>query len=135
MVDPLARRESAHALEELIDRVHECGSITPAEIVKVAHDLSITPQEVWRELEKRGVPLPAGALNGEHDPEELEEADAADDDDELEPTHLNTAEIEDEMRPAPLMISTGEPLGDHPHVEEAVDVPDAPAAIYLRDIS
>jgi RNA polymerase primary sigma factor len=135
MVDPLAHRESAPELDELVEKAHECGSVTPAEIVKVAHELQITPQDVWRELEHRGVPLPAGALNGEHDPEELEESETADDDDELEPAHLAATDLDDDMHPAPLLGAGAEPLAEQPHAEEAVDVPDAPAAIYLRDIS
>jgi len=136
MVDPVAHRESAHELDELVEKAHECGSVTAAEIAQVAVQIGSSVQAVWRELEQRGVALPSGVLIGEHDPEELEDADAGDDDDELDPPPLGSSELDDEMRPAPLMSATAtESLGEHHHVEEAVDVPDAPAAIYLRDIS
>src|SRR5919202_3420029 len=135
MVDPLAYRESAPELDELVEKAHECGSVTAAEIAQVAVQIGSSVQDVWRELEHRGVPLPGGVLNGEHDPEELEDAEAADDEDELEPPQLGSGELDEELHPAPLVTAAAEPLGEHPHVEEAVDVPDAPAAIYLRDIS
>ncbi|HLH22766.1 MAG TPA: sigma-70 family RNA polymerase sigma factor [Chloroflexota bacterium] len=134
MVDPLAHRPSAPEIDELVDKAHESGSVTPEEIARTAAEIGVTAPQVWRELENRGVPLPGGTLNGEHDPEELEEVDAAEDEDELEPAHLGTPEIEEDLRPAPLMAAA-ESLGEHPHAEETVDVPDAPAAIYLRDIS
>ncbi|HZS02784.1 MAG TPA: sigma-70 family RNA polymerase sigma factor [Chloroflexota bacterium] len=134
MVDPLAHPESAHELDELVERAQERGSVTAAEIAQVALQIGSTAQEVWRELEHRGVSLPNGVLNGEHDPEELEDAEASEDEDELEPPQLGASELDEELRPPPL-IAAAEPLGEQPHVEEAVDVPDAPAAIYLRDIS
>jgi RNA polymerase primary sigma factor len=135
MVDPLAHHESAHELEELVDKAHECGSVTAAEIAQVAARIGATVQEVWRELESRGVTLPSGVLNGEHDPDELEDVEAAEDDDDLEPAHLASGELDEEVHAAPLITTAEEPLGEHPHAEETVDVPDAPAAIYLRDIS
>ncbi len=134
MVDPLAHPESAHELDELVERAQERGSVTAAEIAQVALQIGSTAQEVWRELEHRGVSLPNGVLNGEHDPEELEDAETSEDEDELEPPQLGASELDEELRPPPL-IAAAEPLGEQPHVEEAVDVPDAPAAIYLRDIS
>ncbi|HEY7062911.1 MAG TPA: sigma-70 family RNA polymerase sigma factor [Chloroflexota bacterium] len=135
MVDPLAHHESAHELEELAEKAHECGSVTAAEIAQVAARIGATVQEVWRELESRGVTLPSGVLNGEHDPDELEDVEAAEDDDDLEPAHLASGELDEEVHAAPLITTAEEPLGEHPHAEETVDVPDAPAAIYLRDIS
>jgi hypothetical protein len=62
MVDPLAHHESAHELEELAEKAHECGSVTAAEIAQVAARIGATVQEVWRELESRGVTLPSGVL-------------------------------------------------------------------------
>jgi RNA polymerase primary sigma factor len=140
MVDPLAHHESAHELlEDLIDKAHECGPVTLAEIAQVAAQTGMAIQQVLQALEARGIALPASLGNGERDPDDLEEPEAADEDHEPDASHLAAGALDAGLHDAPLIAPTAdEPLEEHPHAEEAageVDVPDAPAAIYLRDIS
>ena len=132
MVDPLANHESAHELEDLVEKAQERGPVTLAEIAQVAARSGITVQQVLRELEDRGIKMPA-VLAGDDPEEEAEEVE----EEELDEPRLANAELDD-IHDSPLVPTGEEPLIEHPHPEETtpeVDVPDAPAAIYLRDIS
>jgi RNA polymerase primary sigma factor len=135
MVDPRAHHEAAHELDNLIEKAQDGGAVTWGEVSQVAVRTGTSLQQVVRELQSRGVRLP---LNGQgEDGEDVEELEDADDDEELDEPRLASDEIE-ELHEAPLAPASDEPLMPHPHAEEAaaeVDVPDAPAAIYLRDIS
>jgi RNA polymerase primary sigma factor len=133
MVDPLANHGSAHELEDLVEKAQERGPVTLAEIAQVAARSGMTVQQVLRGLEERGIKMPA-MVAGEDAEDEVEEVE---EEEELDEPRLATAELDD-LHDAPLVPTGEEPLVEHPHPEETtpeVDVPDAPAAIYLRDIS
>jgi len=137
MVDPRAHHEAAHELDNLIEKAQDGGAVTWGEISQVATRTGTSLQQVVRELQSRGVRLP---LNGHgEDGEDAEELEEADDDEELDEPRLAADEVE-ELHDSPLAPAGDEPLMPHHphHTEEAAaeaDVPDAPAAIYLRDIS
>jgi RNA polymerase primary sigma factor len=127
MADSLAHHhESAQELEELVQRFREQGELTWKQVVEFAakHDLDL--DQTRRHLEDRGVKMPEDELD---DAEEL-------DDDPPEPAPLHWA-FEDDLREPALLgddaFADPDHLRDTPEADYAPS--EAPAAIYLRDIS
>jgi DNA-directed RNA polymerase sigma subunit (sigma70/sigma32) len=142
MADPRPHNGSLQdLLDDLVQRArakaHEHGFITLEEIVQLQLQSEggnrVNVSDVQRALETMGVKV--GAADDEDD-----EIDDADDDEEDGPLALGQAEMDDEPR-APWLMPTAEENSFEPeHVEEVVAEVDyapseAPAAIYLRDIS
>jgi RNA polymerase primary sigma factor len=144
MADPRTHNTSLDdSLEELVQRAREKlkerGSLTLGDIVQLHQTQSdsggrVTVAQVVQTLENVGVKVERS------DDDEVEELEEADEEDEVEPLSLGQTEIDDEPR-APWLMPTSEESPFEPeHVEEAVAEVDyapseAPAAIYLRDIS
>ncbi len=136
MAEPLADHESALELEDLVEKAQERGPVTLVEIALVAARSGTSVQHVLRALQERGVRVPIVA--GEDDADEGEDLDDSEEEEELGAPRLVSHSRGDPLHESPLLASSDEPLIEHRHAEEAageVDVPDAPAAIYLRDIS
>ena len=139
MVDLRVHHEAAHELDNLIEKAQDGGTVTWAEVSQVAARTGTSAAQVIRDLQSRGVRLPTSVMGGEEG-EDAEELEDADDEEDLDEPRLATGEAE-ELHESPLAPVSDEPMmphHPHTHAEEAaaeVDVPDAPAAIYLRDIS
>jgi RNA polymerase primary sigma factor len=134
MAAPRANHSSLDDLEELILRVRAGDVVTLEDLSRLAVNYETTLPRVVQMLAERGVKIPTELINADDDAEEVDADDEADED-ELEGPSLNAGSFEDE--PA-LLTAPEDHLVEPHHAEEAVadvDVPDAPAAIYLRDIS
>src|SRR5262245_6936341 len=134
MAAPRANHSSLDDLEELILRERAGDVVTLAELPRLAVTYGTTLPLVVQMLAERGVKIPTELINADDEVEEVDADDDADED-ELEGPSLTAGSFEDE--PA-LLTSPEDHLVEPHHAEEAVadvDVPDAPAAIYLRDIS
>ncbi len=140
MADPRAHNGSHDDLmEELVQRAREKarerGYLTILDIVQLQAEggEKVNISQVLQTLETVGVKVARG---DDEDVEDLEEAE----EDEVEPLSLGHTEIEDEPRPSYLFANAEEGAFEPEHVEEPVAEVDyapseAPAAIYLRDIS
>lgn len=137
MVDPLAQHESAHELEDLIEKAQEGGPVTLAEVAQVAARSGLSVQQVLHELDDRGVKVPSSLVTADDDSDEVEEFDDVDDDEHLASPRLASQHLDDALPDTSLLPGGDDALIEHPHADDTaeVDVPDAPAAIYLRDIS
>jgi len=125
-------------LDELVqqarEKAHERGYVTLEDIVKIQQEggARVNRDDVLRALERVGVKV----RGDDEDPEEIDEAE----EDEVEPLGLGHTEIEDEPRSPWLLPAVSDNAFEPEHVEEVVAEVDyapseAPAAIYLRDIS
>ncbi len=72
MVDPLAQHESAHELEDLIEKAQEGGPVTLAEVAQVAARSGLSVQQVLHELDDRGVKVPSSLVTADDDSDEVE---------------------------------------------------------------
>jgi len=135
MAAPRTNHRSLDDLEELIRKARAGDVVTLEDLSRLAVNYEITLPQVVQMLAERGVKIPTELINADDDAEEVDADDDADEDEIEGPSLTTGSSFEDE--PA-LLTAPEDHLVEPHHAEEAVadvDVPDAPAAIYLRDIS
>jgi len=129
MADSLAHHESAQELEDLVQLAREQGELTWKQIAQFAASANLEMDQARKLLADRGVKMPEDELDDADDAEEL-------DDEGPEPAPLHWDFDDDLREPA---VLADEALVDPEHVRDSAEVDyvpsEAPAAIYLRDIS
>jgi RNA polymerase primary sigma factor len=139
MADPLADYGFSREVEDLAQKARY-GGITLEEVSRVAASAGLTIRQVLKMLDDRGIKLPKDLSHADDEFEEFEDAEEVEEpeEDDMEPAPLAAWEYDDELRESSLLTPPEDALLEPEQVVEAADdyaPSEAPAAIYMRDIS